>query len=157
MRKPADEGRPPAGCGAIPQEDAGEHVGGADTGDRGVTGRPRDPGGREGVFVASLVCPWGGDRPAEGPVSSLRTACSLRTAWGGRRHGNVPHRRRRTRTPAHARRGAAKCPPDTQRACLHASAGAWWREVGPADADGTEGGASPSGFPLCPHRCPSLV
>ena len=107
MRKPADEGRPPAGCGAIPQEDAGEHVGGADTGDRGVTGRPRDPGGREGVFVASLVCPWGGDRPAEGPVSSLRTACSLRTAWGGRRHGNVPHRRRRTRTPAHARHGRA--------------------------------------------------
>lgn len=40
-------------------------MGGADTGDRGVTGRPRDPGGREGGFGASLFCPWGSDRPAE--------------------------------------------------------------------------------------------
>lgn len=103
MRKPADEGFPPAGCGAAPQEDAGEHVGGADTGDRGVTGRPRDPGGREGGFGASLFCPWGSDRPAEGSVSSLHTV----SAGGGRGRGNVPHRRCRIRAPAHARRGRA--------------------------------------------------
>ena len=64
----------PQGVGAAPQKDAGEHVGGADTADRGVTGRPRDPGGREGGFGASLFCPWCSDRPAEGPVSSLRMA-----------------------------------------------------------------------------------
>ncbi|XP_043743381.1 testis-specific gene A8 protein-like [Cervus elaphus] len=125
------------GVGPAPQKDAGEHVGGADTSDRSVTGRPRDPDGREGVFGASLFCPWCSDRPAERPAAGHPTRMSprlgLRVVEGdGRerqRAGAVTQAAVSSEDLKSAAPEAAAAPPPSpaprrRRACLFAAASA---------------------------------